>query len=179
MTFDIKNPLLADLDTKIAEYDEALLTYEDSDTILAQLVNDGTGVRWVLVPQTPVYETLDDATPVALTTNVPTNVLSLEVPAGKRMLVTGMVVFRPQTSVTSTLVAAGCGITSGSLPVVGQYTGMPWGGTNVVRLAVPIPERFFDNSAGSSPVPVYLVAQCVFSAGAVGASGWLRGRLVP
>ena len=178
MTFDIKNPLLADLDIKIAEYDEALLTYEDSAHILPVLVNDGTGVRWDLVPQTPTYVSLDDDTPVALVSNTPTNILTLNVPAGKRMLVTGTVVFRPNTTVTATLVAAGCGVTSATLPVVGQYMGMPWSG-GAIRLASPLPERFFDNSAGETDVPVYLVAQCVFSAGAVGASGWLRGRIVP
>jgi hypothetical protein len=177
MTFDIKNPLLAELDTKLAEYDEALLTYEDSDFIVAQLVNEGTGVRWVLASQTPLYESLSDDTPVALTSNTPANIVTLTIPAGQKMLVTGTVVFKP-TALTSTFVAAGCGITSATLPAVGQYMGMPWTG-GAIRLAQAVPERFFDNSAGVDPVPVYLVANCVFSAGSVGASGWLRGRRVP
>lgn len=178
MTFDIKNPLLANLDTKLAEYDEALLTYEDSPFITPVLVNEATGVRWDLVSQTPLFETQSDDTPVALLTNTPSNIVTLTIPAGAKMMVTGAVVFRPSATVTSTFVAAGCGIASAALPAVGQYFGMPWAGGEV-RFANGIPERFFDNSTGVDPVPVYLVAQCVFSAGGVGASGWLRGRLVP
>ena len=110
MTFDIKNPLLANLDTKLAEYDEALLTYEDSPFITPVLVNEATGVRWDLVSQTPLFETQSDDTPVALLTNTPSNIVTLTIPAGAKMMVTGAVVFRPSATVTSTFVAAGCGI---------------------------------------------------------------------
>lgn len=179
MPFDTPIPSLAELDLQLQNLLAALLDFEDSGDIEIELVNDGTGVRWNLASQTPEYVSLDDGSAVALTTATPIDVVQLVVPAGKKMIVTGCVVYKPNASVTSTLVAAGCGITSATLPSVGQYMGMQWSGTNVVRTSAPIPERFFDNSAGGSDVTVYLVAQCNFSAGAVSVSGWLRGRLVP
>lgn len=179
MPYDTPRPSLAELDLELQNLNAALLTYEDSAWIQPVLMNDGTGVRWELLPQNPTFVTLEDADALPLTSATPINVVQLTVPVGRKMIVTGAVVYKPSPSVTSTLVAAGCGITSATLPTVGQYMGMQWSGTNVVRFQGPIPERYFDNSAGTADVTVYLVAQCNFSAGAVSVSGWLRGRLVP
>lgn len=179
MPFDVQNPLLADLDLALQNLDQSILEFEDSADIAIELVNEGVGVRWNLVPQTPVYVELADADAITLTSGISLNVLQLTVPAGKRMLVTGCVVFKPNPSVTSSLVAGGVSAVSAALPAIGQHLAMQWSGVNVVRFQSPIPERFLDNSAGSSDITVFLVAQCIFSSGAVSVSGWLRGRLVP
>lgn len=178
MPYDVPTPSLSELDQEMENFREALLVFEDSDDISVHLINSGEGVQWRLKAQSLLYSELDDAAGLAMSSDTPIAVCDLTVPAGAKVLVTGMVVFAPNASVTASQVAAGCGISPTALPAVGQYAGMPWGGTSVIRLSMPIPERFFDNSAGTTPVLVSLVANCVFSAGAVTVSGWLRGRRI-
>lgn len=175
--FDVKNPLLADLDLTLQNLEEAVLAFNESEDIAVTLFNAGTAVMWTLKYRPITFVNLDDASALPMTTNTPVAVVQLTVPVGKRMVVTGAVVFKPGPTVTSTFVAAGCGVAAGALPEIGQYTGMPWSGTNAVRLQFPIPERVFDNRSGGADVIVTLVAQCTFSAGAVSVSGWLRGRV--